>query len=63
MPALMVVLWVLWFVIAVRLNFEFVGMRSMVQFFPEGWRWWMLPVQLLTLFNFAMCILFNPFSS
>lgn len=51
MSALMVVLWVLWFVIAVRLNFEFVGMRSMVQFFPEGRRAFAVadPVQLCSL--------------
>jgi hypothetical protein len=61
MTALIPMLWALWLLISVSAVFECVGWRSMVQFFPEGWRWWMLPVQLLTLFNFAMCVLFNPF--
>ena len=61
MTALIPILWVLWFLFSVAAVFECVGWRSMVQFFPEGRRWWMLPLQLLTLFNFAMCVLFNPF--
>ncbi|UKS71528.1 hypothetical protein VIK251_00201 [Klebsiella phage vB_KpnM_VIK251] len=62
MTALLAILWFLWLFISVAAVFECVGWRSMVQFFPEGRRRWMLPLQLLTLFNFAVCILQNPFA-
>lgn len=61
MTALIPILWALWFAISVGAVFECVGWRSMVQFFPEGRRWWMFPVQLVSLGNFAACVLFNPF--
>lgn len=41
--------------------FVTVGMRSMVAFFPEGWRWWQTPLQLIMLAVFAAVVLNHPF--
>uniref|UniRef100_A0AAU8GIL8 Uncharacterized protein n=1 Tax=Salmonella phage vB_SEnST11_KE23 TaxID=3161174 RepID=A0AAU8GIL8_9CAUD len=61
MTALIAILWALWLLVSVNVVFELVGCRGLVQMFPEGKRWWMLPSQLLALCNFAACVLLNPF--
>lgn len=45
----------MWFV------FEAVGMRLMCLYFPEGRRWWQLPLQLVSLAVFAAVVLAHPF--
>ena len=37
------------------------GNVDLVRMFPEGWRWWMPWLRLLSLIPFAALILFNPF--
>lgn len=61
MQELYVIIWVAILCLSVVLNFHFVGMRLMCAFFPEGKRWWMLPVQVVTLVFFAAVVLCHPF--
>jgi drug/metabolite transporter superfamily protein YnfA len=56
-----VVVWFLVLLFSMHLVFEVVGLRRMVQFFPEGRRWWMLPAQLVSLAIFAAVVLNHPF--
>ena len=43
---------------AIRVTFGWAGLVAM---FPEGKRWWMFPVQILSLVFFAVIIRLNPF--
>lgn len=60
MEALKVLGWFLALLFTHALVFEFVGYRAMTNFFPEGRRWWHLPVQLFSLAAFAAVVLLNP---
>jgi hypothetical protein len=61
MTALLSIAWFLALLLSVCAVFQFVGMRLMVSYFPEGRRWWMLPAQLGSLALFAALIHYNPF--
>lgn len=52
--------WFVWLLITIALVFEFVGYRSASIIFPESWRPWHLPLQLLSLVLFASAVLLNP---
>jgi|GEM_PF-3172294 len=60
MNEMYVIFWAAWLLLAIELVFQFVGMRLMVAYFPEGRRWWMLPAQLGSLAFFATAVLFSP---
>lgn len=53
--------WFLLLAVSILSVFELVGMRSMVNFFPEGRRWWQLPAQLASLGVFAAIVINHPF--
>lgn len=55
--------WLILLAFSIYLVFVLVGMRLMVQFFPEGRRWWQTPVQLLALMFFALVVLYQPFGA
>lgn len=61
MSSLYVIGWLALLLISISAIFILVGIRSMVAFFPEGWRWWQLPSQLAALGFFATVVLFHPF--
>ena len=61
MNALISIGWFGFLLLSIALVFEFVGLRRMVQTFPEGNRWWLLPVQFGSLAFFAAMVHFNPF--
>lgn len=53
-----------WFVallVSIWLVFVLVGSRGLTTMFPEGRRWWHLPLQLASLALFAVVVLFHPF--
>lgn len=60
MEALKVIGWAAWLIFATLLVFQFVGFRTMCEFFPEGKRAWHLPAQLVALAFFAAAVLCNP---
>jgi polyferredoxin len=60
MEALKVIGWAAWVGFATLLVFQFVGFRTMTEFFPEGKRAWHLPAQFGTLAFFAAAVLCNP---
>jgi hypothetical protein len=53
--------WFIAILISIAAIFHLVGMRTMVAFFPEGWRAWQLPAQLASLAVFAAIVLNHPF--
>lgn len=61
MAALIVIAWFVCLLLSIWLVFNFVGAAGLVRMFPEGWRWWLLPVQWLSLAFFAAMVLINPF--
>lgn len=61
MSNLYAIVWFLLLAFSILSVFELVGMRSMVNFFPEGRRWWQLPAQLVSLAIFAAIIINHPF--
>lgn len=61
MTALLSILWFVWIVVSIVAIFQFVGFSGLVRMFPEGRRAWHFPVQLLSLLNFAIAVLFHPF--
>lgn len=61
MAALLAIAWFVGMIVSIFLIFELIGCASMVRMFPEGRRWWLLPVQLGSLAFFAALVLFNPF--
>lgn len=61
MTELMAILWFIMLLLSVAAVFNFIGSALMVQFFPEGRRWWQLPAQLLSLAFFGAMVLLNPF--
>lgn len=62
MSALLHIGWAVWLLLSIALVFKMVGMRLMVNFFPEGQRWWQFPAQLASLGFFAAAVLNHPFS-
>ena len=62
MDALIHAGWVIWLWLSIGLVFDLVGLRGLVQMFPEGKKWWLLPVQIASLAFFALAVLFNPWS-
>lgn len=60
-PTAHLIIWIVWMVVAIAVNFRFVGMRFMVAFFPEGWRPWMPFAQYGSLAFFAAAVLWHPF--
>lgn len=61
MNALYVIIWFIVLLASILAVFEFVGMRTMVNFFPEGRRWWQFPAQIASLAVFAAVVLNHPF--
>ena len=61
MEATLTIIWFIALLISIASIFEFVGMSALTDFFPEGRRWWQLPVQFLTLAIFAVLVLVHPF--
>jgi hypothetical protein len=61
MTALKAIGWFVLTVIAVGGIFETIGWNGLVRMFPEGRRWWMLPLQLFSLASFAALVHWNPF--
>lgn len=62
MTALITIAWLVCLLVALGLVFQFVGLRAMMTFFPEGRRWWIFPAQLASLAFFAAVVLCHPFS-
>jgi len=61
MSNLYAICWFLMLAVSILSVFELVGMRSMVNFFPEGRRWWQFPAQFLSLAVFAAIVINHPF--
>jgi drug/metabolite transporter superfamily protein YnfA len=61
MSSLYAIGWFLLLAVSILSVFELVGMRTMVNFFPEGRRWWQLPAQLVSLAIFAVIVISHPF--
>ena len=61
MSSLYAIGWLLLLAVSTLSVFELVGMRLMVNFFPEGRRWWHLPTQLVSLAIFAAIVINHPF--
>jgi hypothetical protein len=62
MQALKDIGWFVLLIVSFVAVFEFVGWRGLVRMFPKGWRWWMLPLQLISLAAFTAVVYFNPWS-
>ncbi len=63
MNALLVIGWFIALLLSLGAVFQFVGLRTMLEFFPEGRRWWVFPAQLASLAFFAAVVHFEPFTS
>lgn len=61
MNAVFAIIWFIALFASIVLIFNFIGMHGMVTFFPEGRRWWMFPLQILSLTLFSALVLINPF--
>lgn len=61
MEAAKIILWFVGTCISVAFIFEYIGFSGLTRMFPEGYRWWHFPVQLLTLGVFATLVLLHPF--
>lgn len=61
MNATIAIFWFLGLLLSICVVFEVVGLRRMVQMFPEGNRWWLFPAQLGSLAIFAALVHYNPF--
>lgn len=62
MNELMVIGWIIWLIVSIRVVFSTVGLEMLVQMFPEGEPKWFLTKQLLSLAFFAAAVLCNPWS-
>ena len=63
MQTLRIIGWTLALLLSLRLIFIFVGVQGLIQMFPEGKKWWILPVQWLCIILFTVLIIINPFRS
>jgi len=61
MSAVIAILWFLALLASVQLVFWCCGVRGLVQMFPEGNRWWILPACFASLAVFAVVVLLHPF--
>lgn len=61
MEAVWVIVWLAAMLTAIVAVYQTVGVHLMVQYFPEGKRWWMLPAQLLAIAVFGVICAFHPF--
>ncbi|SUE95894.1 Uncharacterised protein [Ectopseudomonas mendocina] len=61
MSALIVIGWFIFTLVSIGCVLQFVGSLLMVEFFPEGKRWWMWPLRWVSLAFFAGMVLINPF--
>jgi hypothetical protein len=61
MSALLAIGWFISLYVSVAVVFHTIGWSGLVRMFPEGWRWWQFPVQLLSLAFFAAVVLNHPF--
>ena len=61
MSAVYAICWFILLLLSIVFVFMVVGVRAAVAMFPEGWRWWLFPAQLIALGIFAAVVLFNPF--
>lgn len=55
------ILWIVGLILAILAIYQTIGLHFMVNFFPEGKRWYQVPFQWLSLVSFATLILFHPF--
>lgn len=53
--------WFILLIISLVAVFENIGVRGLVRMFPEGWRWWQLPAQVVSLAVFSTVVLYHPF--
>lgn len=61
MGAVFAIGWFLLLLLSIFAIYRSVGVHFMVNFFPEGRRWYWLPLQLLSLASFAALVHFHPF--
>lgn len=60
MDALLAIGWFLWLALSIMLVQDATHALVLTRLFPEGRRWWMLPLFLLALAFFAACVRFAP---
>lgn len=60
MTALFTIGWFVALLVSIAIVFEFVGWSGLIRMFPEGRRWWVQPLQWLSLILFALVVIFNP---
>lgn len=53
--------WFIALIVSIGLVYEVVGYSGLTRMFPEGKRWWHLPLQLAALAFFAAVVLAHPF--
>jgi hypothetical protein len=61
MHTLLSIGWFLLMMLSVYSVFATVGLHRMVQFFPEGKRWWMFPAQAASLTFYGAVMHYFPF--
>lgn len=61
MSAAIGIAWFLGMALALIAIYQTVGMHLMVNFFPEGKRWWQIPAHLASLALFAALSINHPF--
>ncbi|WP_458717029.1 hypothetical protein [Pseudomonas gregormendelii] len=61
MTAALGIFWFVGLLLSIYAIFQTVGSAMMVNFFPEGRRWWQFPSQLVSLAVFAAFCINHPF--
>ena len=61
MSPLYAIMWFITLMVSICIVFRFIGIRTLIVYFPEGRRWWHLPAQLGSLAFFAVVVLNHPF--
>jgi len=61
MSSLFAIAWFLMLCMSIFAVFHVIGFSGLTRMFPEGKRWWHLPVQLASLAVFAAVVLNHPF--
>lgn len=54
------ILWFIGLLSSMFILFETLGWTGLIRMFPEGRRWWILPVQWTSIAYFASMVHFNP---